>query len=172
MIAPPDWRVDATAPWSSLYSDSPAVRVAVVSLHLVPLVLGGGVAVAMDRLTLRAGRLDDDARARQLAELGSVHRWIGPALALTMLSGALLLLADVEQYAGSVTYWTKMGLVLALLVNGVAMMRAERALATQAAGGEWVDDARRAWKRLERASATSLFLWVAITVAGVGLGNL
>lgn len=171
MIAAPEWLVGATAPWSSLYSDSAAVRVVVVSLHLVPLVLGGGVAVAMDRLTMRAGRLDDAARARQLAELGSVHRWVGPALALTIVSGALLFLSDVEQYAGSVSYWTKMGLVLALLVNGVAMMRAERGLATQAAGGEWDDPSRRAWKRLERASATSLFLWAAITVAGVVLVN-
>lgn len=172
MIVPPDWLVGATAPWSTLYSDSSAVRVAVVSLHLVPLVLGGGVAVAMDRLTLRAGRLDDDARTRQLAELGGVHRWVGPAVALTMVSGVLLLLADVEQYFGSVAYWTKMGLVLALLVNGVAMLRAERALATQAAGGAWEDDARPRWKRLERASATSLFLWVAITIAGVVVVNL
>lgn len=172
MITPPDWLVGATAPWSSLYSDSAAVRVAVVSLHLVPLVLGGGVAVAMDRLTLRAGRLDDDARTRQLAELGAVHRWVGPALGLMLVSGAALLLADVEQYFGSVTYWTKMGLVLALLVNGVAMMRAERALATQAAGGEWQDAARSAWRRLERSSATSLFLWMAITIAGVALVNL
>lgn len=171
IVAPPEWLVAAVQPWATLYSDSTAVRTAVVSLHLVPLVLGGGVAVAVDRMTLRAGRLDEGARVRQLTELASVHRWVAPALALTILSGVALLLSDVEEYVGNWIFWTKMGLVLALLVNGLAMSRAERGLSNEAAGGGWDAGSHHAWRRLERSSVTSLLLWLSITVAGVALVN-
>jgi hypothetical protein len=172
MIAPPEWLLGAAEPWATLYSDSAPVRIVVLSLHLVPLLLGGGVAIATDRSTLQAGRGGlGDACSRQLVTLGAVHRWIGIALTFTIVSGVLLLLSDLEQFFGSVVYWTKMGLVVALLVNGLAMMRAERALAPQAGGAGWEDAAPEAWRKLERSARTSFVLWVLITIAGVALVN-
>ena len=172
MIAPPGWLVAATEPWSALYGASSLVRTAVVGIHLVPLLLGGGVAVALDRATLRRGRWDaPERRTQHLVELTAAHRWVGTALALTLGSGLLLLLADPEQFFGSGVFWIKLGLVAALAVNGVRMMASERALAAQAAGESWDDEAVARWRRLEQHARTSLVLWVLITVAGVVMVN-
>lgn len=172
MIAPAEWVVAATEPWSALYSDSSFVRTTVVGLHLVPLVLGGGVAVAMDRTTLRLRRTTShERRAQQLVEISAAHRWVGTALALTLASGVLLLLADLEQYLRSGIFWAKLALVSALAVNGLRMMISERALAAQAAGEAWDEAADVHWRRLEGSARTSLVLWVLITAAGVAMVN-
>ena len=172
MITPPEWLVGAAEPWATLYSDSGVIRTVVVSLHLVPLVLGGGVAVATDRDTLALRPATDEVgRARMLSGLGAVHRWVGPALAVTIVSGVLLLLADLEQFLGSRIYWVKMLLVGALLVNGLAMMRAERGLAAQATGAAWDERAADAWRKIRRTSILSLALWTTIVVVGVALVN-
>jgi uncharacterized membrane protein len=87
------------------------------------------------------------------------------ALAVVAASGALLFLADVEEYARSATFWTKMALVLLLLVNGWAMTRAERGLA---AGGPRADGR---WGRMRAHAAASVLLWLATLLAGVALSN-
>ncbi len=160
------------APWQSLYSDSKVLSTAVVTVHIVALLFGGGLAIAADRATLRLarGRSAPDAAAeerRLLADLGAVHRPVLVALALLFVSGILLATADVKTYALSWVFWLKIGLVALLLVNGVVLERAERVLhrgGAESATGPY-------WGRLRAASWASLALWTATTVVGVALTN-
>jgi hypothetical protein len=157
---------DAAEPWKNLYGDSKVVATAVVFAHLGALFVGGGLALAADRATMRAvrgGAPVDDAGARSLADLAGTHRPVVIALALVVASGVLLLLSDVETFWGSPVYWIKMALVAALLVNGWLMTRAESALATDAASGPW--------GRLRTHAVLSATLWMATLLAGVALAN-
>jgi hypothetical protein len=53
----------ATAPWKHLYDDSKVLETVVVFVHVAALVIGGGIALAADRATLRAVRGDAATRA-------------------------------------------------------------------------------------------------------------
>jgi len=163
------------APWQSLYADSAAVSSAVLFAHLGALLLGGGLAVAADRATLRLGvpGIDGDDRdadrARHAAELRALHRPVIVALLVMLGSGALLLLADVEGLVASPVLYVKLVLVALLLGNGARLAAAERAVNGAAAGdGRAVTEG---WRRLRAASVASLVLWIATVLAGVVLSN-
>lgn len=164
----------AVAPWQTLYADSRAVASAVLFAHLAALLIGGGLALAADRVTLRVTArrrgTDPTARARQLDELRATHRPVLAALAVSLVSGLLLAAADVEAFATSPVFWVKMTLVLLLLLNGVRLLRAERSLATLLAS----TDASTAdqWSALRQSAIVSGVLWLAIVLAGVLLTNL
>ena len=151
-------------PWNSLYSDSKAVSTIVVFLHLVPLLVAGGAALAADRATIRASRGAPDDRTRQLTDLGRIHAVVLGGLALSFASGVLLFLSDVDTFLGSVFFWIKLALIGLLLANGFVMTRTEQALN---AGG----DDSALWGRLRTISILSLILWLATTFAGVALTN-
>ncbi|MFN8581088.1 MAG: hypothetical protein U0163_08955 [Gemmatimonadaceae bacterium] len=161
------------APWQSLYNDSKTVSIAVTTVHLLALMFGGGLAVAADRSTLRAGRAASLAagfgRPQQLAELHAVHRPVLISLSVLFVSGLALAAADVTTFATSWAFWIKMGLVALLLANGVGLTRTETALrrtATLEASGS---DAL--WNRLRSGAVTSIVLWTATLVAGAFLVN-
>lgn len=156
------------APWHDLYSDSTAIPVAVVFAHLAALLVGGGLALAADRATLRAVRGDAADRARQLGALAATHRPVVAALALSAATGALLFLADVEELAGSRVFWAKMVLVGLLAANGLRMTRAERALRA-APSPHAADDGR--WRQLRASAMASGALWLALLLCGTILGN-
>jgi hypothetical protein len=165
LIPPPPALVDALRPWSDFYGHSPLAQTVIVFLHVGGLLLGGGLAVATDRATLRALALTLDERASHRGELAAVHRWVVSGIALIAVSGVALVLSDIETFWGSPIYWTKMGLVVALLVNGFVMTRAETTLvhddSTTAAG----------WRTLHRTAIASLGLWFLITALGIALVN-
>ena len=154
------------APWAKFYSHSKVAATIVVFLHIAPLVVGGGVAIALDRASLRLRHDEPGARARHLAELGSVHPLVLSALTLSLLSGLALLAADLDTFLGSWVFWLKMALVAALLANGAVMTRLERTL-----GGPGAENSDQ-WSRLRGIAITSLTLWLAITLAGVTLTNI
>ncbi len=160
-MTPPEWLVQAVDPWAQLYGDVTPLATVVVFCHLAPLLFAGGLAVAMDRATLRAAR-DAGLRTRQLADLAAAHRVVVAGLVTSFVTGVLLFTADLEAYYMQPIYLTKMTLVVLLLANGYAMTRAEKALA---AGG----DADALWRRMRLASYASLFLWFAITFVGVAM---
>lgn len=110
----------------------------------------------------------DPARARLLEELSAAHRPVLAGLAVTAVSGLLLLAADLETYLASPVYWVKMGLVVLLLANGALLARTERALAMPEldAGA-----AAASWRRLRRSAHASRLLWLLILFAGVALVN-
>lgn len=150
----------AVAPWADFYNDSKVAQTVVTFGHFGGMMTAGGFALGADRATLRAVRSDAPDRQRHLQELSSIHPIVVGALAVTALSGLLMFAADLEALAVSPYFWLKIGLVGLLLLNGLVMLRAEKALALEppAAG--------KAWIRLRRASLVSLALWFAVVLAG------
>lgn len=149
-------------PWAKVYGAHKSVSAAVTFLHLVPLIFAGGAAFTADRATLRAVRAGVADRTRQLQELALTHRVVQAGLALSIVSGVLLFLSDVETFLGSVFLWIKLGLVSLLLVNGFVMDRTERAL-----NGSGDDPAL--WGRLRTLAILSAILWMATALAGIVL---
>jgi hypothetical protein len=153
-------------PWAQAYSNSKVLATIVTFGHVASLLMAGGLAVAMDRATLRALRLAAADRDRHLVDLGGIHRIVVGGIALSLLTGLLLFASDVEAFIGSWVFWVKMSMIVMLLVNGFAMTRAERVLRTNAA------ETSPAWARLRRTAVASMMLWYAITLAGVTLANI
>ncbi|MDB4881570.1 MAG: hypothetical protein JWL95_336 [Gemmatimonadetes bacterium] len=164
MIKDPSTLARLAEPWNNLYSDSKAISSAVLFLHLVPLLVSGGAAIAADRATIRASRGATEDRTRQLLELRRIHVVVLSGLALSFSSGVLLFLSDVDQFLASPFFWVKLTLIGLLLANGFVMTRTESAL--EARGDEGT-----LWGRLRTISLLSLTLWLATTLAGVVLTN-
>ncbi len=143
------------ARWAHLYGHTP-VSASLTYLHLVGILVGGGVAVAADRASLRLSPATPDW-SQELARLASVHRWVVAGLAIIFASGLLMMFAELDSFATSVVFWTKMGLIALLLGNGYIRMRAETALRQGLAAG---------WGRFRRTSVASLVLWLVILLAG------
>ena len=148
--------------WASFYSNHAAMRTLIGFLHIGGLVIGGGLAISADRLTLRAARRGAAERAAQLGALRDTHRTVLFSLAAVTVSGLLLFAADSDNFLHSILFWVKMGLVAALMLNGFLLMRAERKAETDAVNG---------WKWLTIASTISVALWMLTTLAGAGLPN-
>ena len=154
------------APWQSLYSDTKAVSIAVPALHIVAMLIGGGMAVAADRMTLRMAGRREGEREWHLDELAAVHRPVLVALAVMFLTGVALFAADVKTYAVSPVFWVKLGLVTLLMLNGIVLARTEaklRRVSVDASGTAAL------WKRMQRTSIASLTLWTTTALAGAVL---
>ena len=159
----PSALVTLLEPWAEAYGNSSVLSTLVVFGHLAGLLLAGGTAVVLDRGTLRAFHGPADEQRRQLDALQASHRWVIGGLALSALTGVLLLTADIETYVVSAIFWTKIGLIVLLLVNGFAMTRTEH-------GARNAPDAAP-WGALRSRAITSLVLWFAVLLAGVALVN-
>ncbi len=146
--------------WAVFYDAHHLVSVSVRFLHLAALVVGGGAALAADWRVLRATCVPS-RRPATIAEIASVHRVVVPALAVVVLSGVLLTAADAATFLTSRLFWSKIGAVLLLLVNGAALLAAESA----ARRGEGA----KSWIGLAVASGTSLGLWLALLYLGLWL---
>jgi hypothetical protein len=164
MIAPPNVLVRLAHPWEQLYSNNKGLEIFTTFMHVGGLLLGGGLAIATDRATLRAIRQAVHDRAQHLDALSSVHRTVLAGLTITFLSGILLFLSDVKTFWSSWVFWLKMALIAGLLLNGFIMTRAEDSLRTVDARE---DD--RAWTHLHHTAFASLVLWYAITLVGIAL---
>ena len=163
-MGPPAALVQFVEPWSQLYGDSKLLPTLIVFAHVAALVFAGGLAVTMDRATLRAARGPAEFRWRQLEELGRAHRLVIIGLVLSVITGVLLFAADLETYFVSWIYWTKMSLIMVLLANGYVMSKTEsRISSTPSAADE------AGWKRLRATATLSILLWFAIALAGVAL---
>src|SRR6478609_2526385 len=121
---------DLADSWSSVYSGSPAIKSAVAFAHLGALLAGGGMAIAADRATLAAHRFGGDAMRREIDRLGGVHGIVLASFAVVVISGLLMMLADLDAYLQSPAFWIKMALVAALIVNGSVLRWSGRIAAT------------------------------------------
>jgi hypothetical protein len=161
----PESLVNLLKPWNEFYSHSKMAATVVIFLHIGGLLLAGGMAISADRGTLRALRVGVAERPPYMRELGAVHRWVISGLTIVVISGLLLLTADIETFFGSWVYWTKMTLVVLLLINGWMMTRTELSLQRDAT------EASPYWRPLHRTAVTSLVLWFTIVALGVALAN-
>lgn len=169
-----DALASALEPWAALYGDHPLLATAILGAHLLALFIGGGVAIAADRALLRA---DGEARGRVLEELEATHPLVIRMLAVAVATGVLMAAADVATFTTSWVYWTKMATFALLLLNGVAMRRAETAargamgaLGHAPTGGAALVDGS-GWPALRSAAVRSLGGWGALVLLGVLLTN-
>ena len=151
------------APWQSVYSDSAIISITVTALHLIGMLVGGGLAIAADRATLRISNEQPGERERHLGELNAIHRPVLIALAILFLTGVLMVASDVETFLNSPILWIKLGLVALLVFNGVVLERTETSLRR---GNE-----KASWGKLRVAAMFSIGLWIATLVAGTVLVN-
>jgi hypothetical protein len=149
--------------WNSFYSNHAVVRSLIGFFHIGGLVIGGGLAISADRMTLRAAKRGASERASQLEALRSTHRIVLSSLAAVLVSGFLLFAADSDNFLHSILFWVKMAMVVALMVNGVLLTRAERRAESDAVAG---------WRWLTITSTISVVLWMLTTLAGAALPNL
>jgi hypothetical protein len=163
-MGPPSALVQFFEPWSRLYGDSRLLPTLIVFAHVAALVFAGGLAVTMDRATLRAADGPAEFRWRQLEELARAHRLVVMGLVLSIVTGVLLFTADLETYFVSWIYWTKMALIVAMLINGFLMSKTEARIRLTPGAA---DDA--GWRRLRTNAALSIGLWFAVAFAGVAL---
>ena len=161
-MAPPGFLVDATQGWARIYADTKLLSIGLTYLHLAGLLLGGGAAVAADRETLRAAREPEPIRNDHLAFLGTVHTIAIAGLSMLAVSGAAMLLADLETFWSTKVFWIKMSLVVLLLANGLLMRQGEQLARTMP---------ERAWRQLKMSSIASLVLWFAILMASTILAS-
>lgn len=151
------------APWNAFYADSRLAETAVTSVHLVAILLGGGLAIAADRTTLRAARREPLAREGMLEELHAVHRPVVIALAVLLFSGIAMAAADIPTFAKAPAFLVKLLLVVLLCSNGAFLYRTEALLRREAT--------ERRWRQLSVASWLSLTLWISTVIAGAALVN-
>ncbi len=157
------------APWSALFDHSKWISGSVTGVHIMALFIGGGLAVAADRLTLRVPS-NAAARREQLHEVRSVHDIVLVNVILLFVSGVLLAAADVETFLGSPIFWLKLALVVALVVNGAFLTRVERQLSDRAdADASVIHD--ESWSHVRLFAWSSVFLWIATSVVGIVLSN-
>lgn len=158
-----DSLVSALEPWNTLYSGSTALSVGMTFLHLGAMMVGGGLAIAADRSVLKVGAAPDQITRLAVADaVGDVHRPVVACLLVSAVTGSLQLAADLESLIGNKIMWVKFGLLAALAVNGLLMLRDEREVRRQSGGGQ-------AFGALRVRAMTSVVLWLAIVLAGVGL---
>jgi hypothetical protein len=148
--------------WASLYANSAAVRSGVAFGHIGALLGGGGCAIAADLWTLEASRRGDAAVRAELERLHGVHRIVVVNLAVVVVSGLLLMAADLDAYFASAAFWIKMALVVALVVNGALLVRTGSRIAARDSS---------AVRRMRVVSMASLALWFATTLLGAVLPN-
>jgi|SRR5207249_3563610 len=148
------------ARWARLYADHKAVSGGVTYVHLAGILLGGGLALSADRIVLRWSSEPAPDRSRELESLGATHRWVIGGLALTLVSGIGMLLADIDTYLTSAVFWTKMSLIALLVANGYLKLRAETALRRGSVA---------ALGRLRSTAMTSVVLWFVVLLAGAML---
>lgn len=149
------------ASWAAWYGDSLALSTAVTILHLAGMLLGGGLAIAGDRATLRALGSGNEL-ADHLDSLEAVHRLVLAGLGLTGVTGVALVLADLDTFIRSPVFWVKMGLLLGLLGNGAGHRAAARGLRSQLANP-------RLRRRLRITAWVSGTLWFGLLGLGATL---
>ena len=161
--------VDALAePWQKLYAHSTVVATLVLFGHVAGLVVAAALTFSTEASVLRLDPADDAERGRYLRITSPARRPIGIALGVAMLSGILLFLADLEAFAVSPVFWTKMLLVVLLLVNAAVASHLDARLLREA-------DVARAqdglWRRRRVSAWTTAVLWFALVLSGSALAS-
>src|SRR5690348_17538257 len=107
-MSPPTLLIQLAKPWESLYSNSKGLEIFVTFLHVGGLLLGGGLAVATDRATVRAIRQAVHDRTQHLEALSSVHQTVFVGLVISFLSGVMLFSPTSRRFGPLWVSWLKM----------------------------------------------------------------
>jgi hypothetical protein len=153
---------DVVDTWSSLYSNSAALRSVIGFAHVGGLVSGGGCAIAADLGTLKALGRGPEILRLELRRLYDTHWIVVTSLVIVIVSGVLLTLADLDAYLAASAFWIKMGLVVGLLINGAALVK----LTARVTHAD-----RTAFFPLRLVTVTSVVLWLLTTLLGAVLPN-
>jgi uncharacterized membrane protein len=145
--------------WSAYYGDHQMISLTVRYVHLAALMVGGGSALAIDRVVLgTARRRTEDRRQAAMTALSGSHRVVVPALIVVTITGVLMTAADWSTFEVSKLFWSKMALFAMLVANGGALVAAER----RYADGVVIEK----WRRVLLASGASVLLWLLILWVG------
>lgn len=150
-------------PWARAYSNSTLLMTGVTFTHVAGFLIAGGLALSADRAVLR--NCGPAAPAFDPAAFESLHAPILLGLGVTILSGGLLFLSDVQTFATSPVFWSKMGFLALLMGNGAVLRRTARRVSSSAEPG-------RVWQALRRSAQASSILWLVAVLTGVMLVNL
>ena len=165
-------QIDAFAePWRHLYSQSPLLSTLILFGHLGGLLAAGGLTVAAERATLRVDPRSDADRRRHLADLDQLRGTIRAAFAVSLLSGAMLFFADVEAFAASRIFWTKMLLVALLLANTLVTARLDAVLRRDGEPSSATAAGARRWRARRAVAVASASLWFAVVLVGAALAS-
>ena len=159
-------------PWNDAFAHSKLISGSVTGAHIIALLLGGGLAIAADRLTLRAHSRDRAVRINQLHEVQAVHTPVLAGLAVLFISGVMLALADVETFLPSPVFWIKLALVTLLVINGGLLTHTERALGAAISTAEPSAAEETLWSRARLLAWSSIALWTSTAVVGIVLSNM
>ncbi len=147
--------------WSGYYGNHPFVSVFVRFAHLSAIALGGGSALLTDLWVLKAKNAQLTEKESVFQSLRRIHGYVIPWIAVLVVTGILMTLADFDTFWNSRIYWIKMALVAMLIMNGVTLLLAEhRTRRIGLAAG---------WRRLVRVSMISFILWITTLFAGTYL---
>ncbi|HKP14754.1 MAG TPA: hypothetical protein VJT85_01755 [Gemmatimonadaceae bacterium] len=173
VISIPDvGQIDAfVEPWRRLYSQSPLLSTVILFGHLGGLLAAGGLAVAAERATLRLDPNDDSERRRHLADLERLRLPVWSAFGVAVVSGALLFLADVEAFATSPIFWTKMSLVGLLIGTTCVTTRLDTALRRDDGMSRGSEDHERRWRRRRAGAIVTAVLWFGLVLVGAALAS-
>jgi hypothetical protein len=175
LISIPDvGQIDAfVEPWRRLYAQSPLLSTLILFGHLCGLLAAGGLAVAAERATLRLDPGDESERRRHLADLERLRVPIWSAFGVAVVSGALLFFADVEAFAASRIFWTKMSLVGLLMATTLVTAHLDTALRRDgdARAPDGTVRRERRWRRRRAGAIVTALLWFGLVLVGAALAT-
>jgi hypothetical protein len=169
-LAPDLSTVDALAePWQKLYAHSTIVATLVLFGHVAGLVVAAALTFSTEASALRLDPADDAERRRYLRVASPSRRAIGIALTVAVVCGILLFLADLEAFAVSPVFWTKMLFVVLLLANFRVASRLDARLLREDDPGARRHDDR--WRRRRGSAWAMAVLWFALLLSGSALAT-
>jgi hypothetical protein len=163
-----DTLIQLFAPWQDLVSSSDVIGGTVMGVHILALMIGGGIGLAADRSTLRVAPGDTAGRRVRLTDVREVHTIVLVGVIALFASGVLLAAAEIEEFVESPVFWVKLALAGLLVVNGIALTRTTNRLS---ASDEELPVGDADWALLRRYARFSAFLWIATAVVGIVLVN-
>ena len=152
--------VSLCAPFAKVYSHSKVLSIGTTYLHIASMLGAGGLAISADKVALSLPTETPGDVARHIASQQALHRWVIAGLTLSAISGLMMFASEVDTFATSLLYWSKMSAVALLLGNGILLQRAEKSLSSNPS-----DVA--ALGRLRLSAGLSLALWFAVALLGV-----
>jgi len=169
-LAPVLATMDAFAePWQKLYAHSTVVATLVLFGHVAGLLVAGALTLSAETSALRLDPSDDGARRRYVRTATPARRSIALALGIAMLSGVLLFLTDLEAFAVSAVFWTKMALVALLLTNAAVASRLDAQIVR--AGDDTSGAQHDLWRHRRASARATVVLWLALVLSGSALAS-